>query len=218
MSSFLDIQNQVILLGNLNEVDRAAVKYAVNAAVQELCQERGWSWLESQQPITLLAGTNIVSVGQDIGLGRIQTASKGGQNVYVPEFVEYRSPDPDVDWVRDASVATVGEPTLYTQFGGDLYFNAIPQMNIDYLIVSWLNPLYMSGDSDVLMSPAWADEAVVMGALHRIALKDHSPQFASIFRQRYQELVAQLARLDTTKAGTVKVPMSGRYEETDVLY
>lgn len=140
------------------------VNNALNASLRAITAERSWSWLDAEETINTVAGTDSYTPSATWGKTRALHHPNYGPlrlMVLTELLTEFESTSP------------TGRPRAYTEEGGQLVLRPVP--DAVYALSHFFRRVEpgLSGDSDVPLMPAQFHDVIVAHAVWRLAGQRH---------------------------------------------
>lgn len=177
----------------------------INDTQRDVFNEYRLPQMEATQTYTLTAGVSDITNGSGLPTNFVQAVDLYLTSSGVESLLEYRDyqdidqiyPDPDDTTVNPSAI-----PRFWYKFGSTIHVAPAPVSAYTLTMRYIKEPTELSADADVPEIPSEFQEILVAGATFRILqIKDNYDQ-ASIWQNKYDELLDKLvARYSVTQAG-----------------
>jgi hypothetical protein len=194
MSTYLELQNEVLAHGFASTAYRTRVKAWLNEAQARIARRMQLREVFTSTTVTTEVGT--VSYA-------LPAAFIRANGLVDPDYpLELRYvPDPDDLLVRNEGGAVTGRPDSYSLNQNGLLLSPTPDAAYSLTFSYYSRPTDMVADDDVSVLPADYHDVMVSYALSRAYRSEDDPQMSQFF---YQEFMRDFAQLATDKQFEVR--------------
>lgn len=187
----------------------------LNAAYREIHSRMRWPFLESiDTSLTTVSGTSSYNfpMANWRNIDAVRIAQPAQQN-YV--MIDYKSPQELFDMLQVDQVQTA-TPRYWTKYANQLWFYPIPDGPYNVTIYYIQEPADMAADSDVPLVPIAYHDAIVAGAVFRMATRERDFINMEIWQTKYEQLVTRLIEeyLVNQRQTSSEVKHSGYWDTT----
>lgn len=190
----------------------------LNAAYREIHSKLRWPFLEAiDTSLVTVAGTNPYNFPMSNwrNLDAVRIAQPAQQNFVT---IEYKQPQELFDMLQTDQIQTA-TPRYWTMYASQLWFYPIPDAPYNVTIYYITEPPDLANPTDVPLVPVAYHDAIVAGAICRIAFRERDWIGLELWTQKYQQLVTQLSEeyLIRQRQTSSEVKHSG-YWDTEINY
>lgn len=194
MSTFLELQNEVLAHGFDSNTYRARVKNWLNEAQARIARKMQLREQFTSTTITTASGTSTYSIPTDF------VRMNGVVDQSYPLELRYVE-DPDDLLVRNENSANTGRPTEYSLTEDGLLLSPEPDAVYSLTMNYYSRPTDMDDDGDISTLPADYHDVMVSYALSRAYRSEDDMQMSQFM---YQEYLRDLSQLSADKQFEVR--------------